>query len=102
MTWDKVITKNLGKGEGWVGFFSYVSKELFLWCGGGGMEVGVFFFFLLLSKGEWEECLKEGGLEFFLIFQMDFSLGGMGNGEVWLFLKGERGRAKHFQKMLNY
>ncbi len=67
------------------------------------MEVGgVLFLFFLLSKGGWEECLKEGGLEFFLIFQRDFSLGGMWNGEVWFFLRGERGRAKAFQNMLNY
>jgi hypothetical protein len=26
----------------------------------------------------------------------------MGNGEVWFFLRGERGRAKAFQNMLNY
>ncbi len=37
---DKVITKNLGKGEGWVGFFSYVSKELFLGWGGVGWDGG--------------------------------------------------------------
>lgn len=93
--WDKVISKNLGEGEGWVGFFSYVSKELFLGWDGGGWFFS--FLFPLLSKGGWE-----GGLEFFLIFQRGFSLGGMGNGEVWLFFKGEKGRAKAFQKTLNY
>jgi hypothetical protein len=45
---------------------------------------------------------KGKGFGVFLIFKRDFSLGGMGNGEVWLFLRVERGRAKAFQKMLNY
>jgi hypothetical protein len=45
MKWDKVITKNLGKGEGWVGFFSYVSKELFLGWGGVGWRWVVFLLF---------------------------------------------------------
>lgn len=37
--WDKVITKNLGKGEGCL-FFFLCFQGVVSWVGWGGMEVG--------------------------------------------------------------